>query len=144
MYMMTETEPVAETQPSPSVELVNTRVEVYQDPMARYAGSIGQAQHPDSGRLIATIIFEGDHKDDELLDLAFRATNSIDRHWVDATDDIEQLEHVLSMTVHGWGHRSTSVGDVVAITRRETAFYVCDPHGWHRSDGPDEELPNRS
>ncbi|MFY9781535.1 MAG: hypothetical protein WAJ85_13615 [Candidatus Baltobacteraceae bacterium] len=75
-------------------------------------------------RAVATFEFSADRDDEQVLELLFRATNTVEAPWFEVCRrafDVVALEP----------SRSTSVGDVVAIARgATTTYYLCRPIGW--------------
>jgi hypothetical protein len=75
-------------------------------------------------RAVATFEVSTDGSDEQVLELLFRATNTVEAPWFEicrSAFDVVALEK----------SRSTSVGDVIAIARgATTTYYRCCPIGW--------------
>jgi hypothetical protein len=89
-------------------------------------------------RAVATFAFPIDGEDEQVLELLFRATNTVEVPWFEVCRrafDVVALEK----------SRSTSVGDVIAIARgATTTYYVCCPIGWETIAGELVEIEGES
>ena len=91
-------------------------------PSFAYKGSEEQLQYILDNKDLYSLVAEFEHpakNTDALLDKAYLVTNSVDRPWVKNN----------GLTVYGYRHRSTSVGDIIIVNN---VYFVVSPFGFDK------------